>query len=642
MSPSRIEAILRMHAPKNVSTLRAFCGAVNYFRRFIDGLGTSMQPLYRLTGARVLWDWSDAEQEAFTKVKECISKSPCLAFLDYDAPIIVRTDASDIGCGAVLLNIVDGEERAVEYCSYIFTDAEKRWATIEKEAYGIFYAVVLKFSSHLLGHHFTIQTDHRNLVYMTKSLTPKVVRWTLRLSEYDYSVEHIPGAENCVADALSRCLVAKAQRSNLVDFALRTTHNGTAGHLGIQATLDRLQQLKLSWPSMRTDVEAYIKSCPLCQKIQGKAKPLEAEHRTTMVDCPNACWAFDTVGPFPRDDNDNVYILTVIDSFSRFVELIPMRHASAQEACRAILTVIGRYGVPSALRSDRGSQYTAQLFQQLLAALDVPHLTSLPYHPQANGLVERANAEVGRHLATIVAERRAKAQWSTYLPLVQRIMNATPSRSTGIAPAALFLSSALDLDTNLFEAAIKTGKPLPDKEYLADLLNVQRKLVAAARVQQTAALATRKPRQRQTVEVGSQVLIARPGRKPDKLSTRYIGPYTVLSRQHDIYKVQDPTSDAVLEYHATRVLPFDPAAQVDPCALAALDDDAYVVESIVDHELGRTKSQHRFLVHWDGYSSEADSWIPWSEAKDLSALDDYLRAHPAVHLEGGKCGKAAL
>ncbi len=62
------------------------------------------------------------------------------------------------------------------------------------------------------------------------------------------------------------------------------------------------------------------------------------------------------------------------------------------------------------------------------------------------------------------------------------------------------------------------------------------------------------------------------------------------------------------------------------------DDDTYAVESIVDHQLGKTKSKHTFKVRWDGYSSAHDSWLPYSGVKDLQALDAYLQAHQELRL----------
>jgi transposase InsO family protein len=123
----------------------------------------------------------------------------------------LRTDASNAGVGGVLLNRVDGQERVVAYISQAFNETQSRWDTREQEAYGVFFCVT-SLRHFLLGHHFVIKTDHRNLTFMERSMVGKVTRWRLRLQEYTYDVEHIAGKENSVADALSRVHFVRVER----------------------------------------------------------------------------------------------------------------------------------------------------------------------------------------------------------------------------------------------------------------------------------------------------------------------------------------------------------------------------------------------------------------------------------------------
>ncbi len=630
MSPNRTQAILDMAPPRDLSTTRAFCGAVNYFRRFIPNLSSAMGPLYELTSGTKHWTWTKEADNAFTKVKALVAASPKLAFLDYSQPVIVRTDASDVGCGGMLLNVVDGEERVVEYCSHVFSPAERRWATIEQEAFGIYFAVVGKFSSHLLGHKFTVETDHKNLTYMQSSVTPKVLRWSLRMQEYDFDVRHIPGTSNVVPDALSRCMRVTKSTATLAQSAIACVHNGPSGH--IKETLRRLRDMGLTWPGMSSDVSKYVAACTTCQKTRGlHASPLESDLRPTMTHKPCECWAFDTVGPFPEDDAGNKYVITFIDTFSRFVELIPTRSASAKEACRTLLQVIGRYGTPNAVRSDKGSQYMANMFQQLLQVMDLTHITSLPYHPRANGLVERANAELGRHLSALTLDKRnTKQAWSAALPIVQHIMNTTPCRTTKIASARIVFGDATSLNH-----VFKPNQPLEEgmDVYVQQLVAAQTTLIAAADKAQENMLCTRKSNSSsKPLAVGSFVVVTRPTKKPDKLATTLMGPYEVIARTHDIYKVKTPTSGDVLTFHASRLRPFDDSLGKDHRHLASADDDSYAVEAILDHKLGKTKSRHQFKVRWDGYDASHDTWLPWRSVKDLEALDTYLAAHQELHL----------
>ncbi|CAH8842890.1 unnamed protein product [Trichobilharzia szidati] len=113
----------------------------------------------------------------------------------------VSTDASDYGIGAVLRQ-TDG---VVEYASRVLTLAEQKYSTVEKECLAIVWALE-KWRPYLIGRRFHIETDHKPLQWLKTARDPrgKLSRWMLRLQEYDFTIGHIPGKENVIADYLSR------------------------------------------------------------------------------------------------------------------------------------------------------------------------------------------------------------------------------------------------------------------------------------------------------------------------------------------------------------------------------------------------------------------------------------------------------
>jgi len=120
-----------------------------------------------------------------------------MAFVDPKLQLVVQTDASTQGIGAVLLQRggVHGDQ-PVAYLSRCFNPTEQRWSTIEQEAFALYFAI--KQWSHFLdGRHFEVQTDHRNLLWMAKSETPKVVRWHLQLMEFDFYCCSHTGCGKC-------------------------------------------------------------------------------------------------------------------------------------------------------------------------------------------------------------------------------------------------------------------------------------------------------------------------------------------------------------------------------------------------------------------------------------------------------------
>jgi transposase InsO family protein len=129
----------------------------------------------------------------------------------------------------------------------------------------------------------------------------------------------------------------------------------------------------------------------------------------------------DAMGPFPETSEGYQHIIVVIDCFTRFVELFPVKSTSAAEATRAILSVIGRYGIPNTITTDGGSQFKNSTIQSLIESLGVEHNITMAYSKEENAMVERANKEVLRHLAAMVYETRITNEWIDFLPHKKKI-----------------------------------------------------------------------------------------------------------------------------------------------------------------------------------------------------------------------------
>ena len=157
-----------------------------------------------------MWKWGDEQNKSFTTTKDMLVKSPLLVHFDPTLPIVVHTDASPYGVGAVLSHLVEGEEKPVSYASRALTVAERNYGHIEKEGLALVFAVK-KFHHYLYGHHFTMLTDHKPLLGLfseTKGIpdraAARITRWALLLAGYNYKLEYRAGKLNGNADALSR------------------------------------------------------------------------------------------------------------------------------------------------------------------------------------------------------------------------------------------------------------------------------------------------------------------------------------------------------------------------------------------------------------------------------------------------------
>ncbi|XP_072180509.1 uncharacterized protein [Diadema setosum] len=140
---------------------------------------------------------SEIEEEAFQKLKACLSTAPNHSLPDLAKPFILRTDASSTGIGAVLLQEHNDEKFPIAYASRKLLPREQAYSTIERDCLALVWGIS-KFQVYLEGNEFTIETDHRPLAYISqaKCMNSRVMRWALALQPFRFRIEAIPGLEN--------------------------------------------------------------------------------------------------------------------------------------------------------------------------------------------------------------------------------------------------------------------------------------------------------------------------------------------------------------------------------------------------------------------------------------------------------------
>ena len=191
-------------APTDKRSVRAFLGLASYYRRFVKDFARIAAPLHELTKDNVAFEWTPQAAEAFTQLKDNLTANILLPFPDFTSPFIIDCDASDIGMGAVLSQLVQGMERPISLESRKFTDAERKWHIREKEALAILYGLT-KFRRFVLGCHFTVRTDHQSLEWLFNAKNGRLCRWALAMSEYlPFQIQHRKGSTHANVDALTR------------------------------------------------------------------------------------------------------------------------------------------------------------------------------------------------------------------------------------------------------------------------------------------------------------------------------------------------------------------------------------------------------------------------------------------------------
>jgi hypothetical protein len=208
-SKDKKDQIANWERPTDKGGLKSFLGLAGYFRRHIRGYAELVHPLqelvedYEKRKKMAKLEWDEISSKAFTDTQDAIVNCQTLFFHDQSAPLRVYTDASDYGIGAYLCQVLDTFEQPIAFISKTLSKAEKKWSVYEKEAFAIFYSL-RKWEHYLQGTKFTLFTDHKNLTYLNKDPSPKVMRWKVAVQEYDFDVAYIEGHKNVIADGFSR------------------------------------------------------------------------------------------------------------------------------------------------------------------------------------------------------------------------------------------------------------------------------------------------------------------------------------------------------------------------------------------------------------------------------------------------------
>lgn len=289
---------------------------------------------------------------------------------------------------------------------------------------------------------------------------------------------------------------------------LRCAHDG---HPRMSVMKRRLRQ-KVWWPKIDDCVEKFVKHCESCTLVSAVGPP-EPMCRTRMPDKPWCEVAIDFLGPLPSGHS----LLVLVDYFSRFTEVVVMKHTTTELTIQALFETFSRFGVPETLRSDNGPQFISESFKSFCREFGIDHQKTTPYWPQANGEVERMNSTILKRLRISQAENSVDWKWDLRSFLL--MFNSTPHSTTGEAPSALMFGRVLrDKIPSIHNANKPWIEGVKDQDW-------ERKLTAAESTNRQ-----RNAQQNQLEE--GDIVVAKRIAKENKLSTNYSSEkFQVVRRQ---------------------------------------------------------------------------------------------------------------
>ena len=204
--PQKLDIIRNFEEPNNKRQLQKILGTCNFYRRFHIFYNQLTSPFRELLKDDTQWIWEEKHSKAFTILKERFIEVVCLKHILPDKTFKVQTDACDDGITGVLFQLDDeNNKRIISVVSRFLTEAESKYTTTEKELLAIIYTVY-KLRYYLIGTIFEIITDHKGLTFLSSTIyhNSRLIRWSLLLQQFSFSVTYCKGSENVAADFFSR------------------------------------------------------------------------------------------------------------------------------------------------------------------------------------------------------------------------------------------------------------------------------------------------------------------------------------------------------------------------------------------------------------------------------------------------------
>ncbi|GFW88941.1 transposon Tf2-9 polyprotein [Trichonephila clavipes] len=366
----------------------------------------------------------------------------------------LHTDACKQGYGAILLQEAeDGKLHPVYYMSKKTNTAEEKYDSYELEVLAIINALK-KFRVYLLGH-FKIVTDCSAFqkTMQKKELITRIARWALQLEEFDYEIEHRAGSRMKHVDVLSRYPVMMVCNDTLTS-KLKNAHEED----------DNIQTLKSLLEKQESE-EFFERNGILYKYLNGRElivtpKAIQAEliklihenghfslirklakgrvlNPISKESIPLSTYHVDFIGPLPSTNKSYQHIFTVVDAFTKFTWLYPVKTVSAESALEKLKQQQKTFGNPIRIIFDRGSAFTSKLFNDYCDEENIQHLQIATGVPRGNGQVERIHRTLIPVLTKLSLDDSTK--WYKYVDRLQRILNSTISRSTKWTPFELLV-----------------------------------------------------------------------------------------------------------------------------------------------------------------------------------------------------------
>ena len=320
--------------------------------------------------------------------------------------------------------------------------------------------------------------------------------------------------------------------------------HASSGHFGSAKTKKAIQS-NFYWPCMGRSISDHCKACTSCAKFNSHKKDIQPLQPIPVVHTPWNKLAVDIVGPFERTASGYQYLLTVIDMATRFPEAIPLKKIDAATTAEALLKVFSAYGTPETIVNDNGGYFTSSLFTNVLKALGISQIRVAPYHPEANGMVERLNGTLKKAIKKAGASAKT---WDKWVHFVLHAIRNTDHSATRDSPFELLFGRLPNTPISSLRQSLEDPEPdipVPIQDYLASIYTTLANAKESAEQAEQQAKASSKIYQdskhkakTSILKPGTSVLCFEP-KKQKGLSATWLGPFPIVKRLGDLTYLVD-------------------------------------------------------------------------------------------------------
>ncbi|KAJ8964282.1 hypothetical protein NQ314_005016 [Rhamnusium bicolor] len=463
--------------PRNKHELKRFLGLTGFFRRFVEKYALTAKPLTDLTRAEREYKWTKDQEYAFQKFKSMLQGSPTLQLYNPKATAL-HCNASIYGIAGMLLQ--EGEDRKLhllELLAILWSVERLRHLLL-----GIKFTVVSDCQALVY-------------LNAKKTVQPQIARWYSILAEYDMEIKYRPGDRMSLVDCLSRAATEEPSNSEIIEkiyekrlnifliipedgrilmMQMNKEENNLVQNYEIDRerlykkvkvndeerwlyvipdsmrkatvikyhdqmdhwSLDRTAThiLKKFWfRGLRRYVRQHIRGCFECllANVPGGRKS-DKLHSPRLPERPMIKLHVDHLGLFLKSTKGNQHILVIVDAYTFFIRLYPVKSTKSIETSQKMKEFINQYGAPRIIVSDQGTTFTGHSFTEFCKKYDIEHKTIASHYPQANGMVENRMKSI---IPVIVTSFDFDdEQWDKTIYRAERKINTAVNKTLGCSP----------------------------------------------------------------------------------------------------------------------------------------------------------------------------------------------------------------